>query len=86
MVHVDKYNIHKLPAFIDSNIGDHALDAVLRGIDELDMLESHERGEMSMQDAYDRGIVDEIGASRMSIDLLSDNETIRNAALYKLFN
>jgi hypothetical protein len=66
---VDKYNIHKLPAFIDNNIGEHALDAVLRGIDALDMLESYERGEISQQQAYDAGIIDEMGASPYSGDL-----------------
>ena len=66
---VDKYNIHKLPAFIDNNIGDHALDAVLRGIDELDMLESFERGEMSHEEAYDLGLIDEQGYSVFSGDL-----------------
>lgn len=69
MAHVNQYNMHKLPAFIDNNIGEHALDAVLRGIDELDMLESHERGEMSQQQAYDSGIIDEMGASPYSGDL-----------------
>lgn len=69
VAHVDKYNIHKLPAFIDNNIGDHALDAVLRGIDELDMLESFERGEMSHEEAYDLGLIDEQGYSMYSGDL-----------------
>ena len=69
VAHVDKYNIHKLPAFIDNNIGDHALDAVLRGIDELDMLESFERGEMSHEEAYDLGLIDEQGYSVFSGDL-----------------
>jgi hypothetical protein len=45
------------------------MDAVLRGIDELDMLESHERGEISMHEAYDAGIIDEMGASPYSGDL-----------------
>lgn len=69
MVQVDKYNIHQLPAFIDNNIGEHAMDAVLRGIDELDMLESYECGEISQQQAYDIGIIDEVGASIFSGDL-----------------
>jgi superfamily I DNA/RNA helicase len=69
IVKVDKYNIHKLPAFIDNNIGEHALDAVLRGVDELDMLESFERGEMSSEEAYDMGLIDEMGASVFSGDL-----------------
>jgi hypothetical protein len=69
IAHVDQYNIHNLPAFIDNNIGEHAMDAVLRGIDELDMLESHERGEISQQQAYDAGIIDEMGASPYSGDL-----------------
>lgn len=66
---VDKYNMHKLPAFIDNNIGEHALDAVLRGIDELDSLESYERGEISQQQAHDMGIIDELGASPYSGDI-----------------
>jgi hypothetical protein len=69
IAHVNQYNMHKLPAFIDNNIGEHALDAVLRGIDELDMLESHERGEISQQQVYDAGIIDEMGASPYSGDL-----------------
>lgn len=69
IAHVDKYNIHKLPAFIDNNIGNHALDAVLRGIDELDMLEPFERGEMSHEEAYDLGLIDEQGYYMYSGDL-----------------
>jgi superfamily I DNA/RNA helicase len=73
VVQVDKYNIHKLPAFIDNNIGEHALDAVLRGVDELDMLESFERGEMSSEEAYDMGLIDEMGASVFSGDLYNQD-------------
>lgn len=73
IVKVDKYNIHKLPAFIDNNIGEHALDAVLRGVDELDMLESFERGEMSSEEAYDVGLIDEMGASVFSGDLYNQD-------------
>jgi superfamily I DNA/RNA helicase len=70
---VGDYNIHKLPAFIDNNIGEHALDAVLRGIDELEMLESFERGEISSEDAYDMGIIDEAGASLYSGDIYDNS-------------